>query len=163
GLGRRRRAGLRDDRGMRVLVVPEGHGPAAHRLVPSAIALALRGHQVLWLGPLAPEAPVEGLQVIEGDRDLWPWTADVVVSDAGSPLRPALLGWQARALCQVIALKHARVARWGWIERWMWSSLHPQGLVDPEEAASFQERSLGLDFERLALWSDDPPAAAPDP
>ena len=143
-------------------MVVEGEGPASRRLILSATALALRGHEVLWLGPLAPAEALEDLRVVERGREIWGWNAEVVVSDAASPLRPAVLGWQARAFCQVLALEHARVTRWGWVERLMWTSLHPQGLVDPLEVASFQERPLGLDFDRLALWSDEPPAETPE-
>ena len=146
---------------MRILVAAEGGRAASRRLLPAAAALALRGHQVLWLGPGAPRETLEDLQPM-APRDLWSWSADVVVSDAASPLGPALKGWQARALCQVLALEHESVTRWTWLERFMWSSLHPQGLVDPEEASRFQERPSGLEFEHLALWSDELPAESPD-
>ncbi|HET9328554.1 MAG TPA: HAD family hydrolase [Candidatus Eisenbacteria bacterium] len=146
---------------MRILVVADGGNPSS-RLLTAAAGLALRGHQVLWRGPWAPASALDDLRPVESDRDLWTWKADVVVSDAGSPLRPALLGWQARAFCQVLALEHARVASWSWLERFMWSSLHPQGLVEPGEAPSFQERPSGLSFEHLALWSDELPAETPD-
>jgi len=146
---------------LRILVAAEGGRAASRRLLPAAAALALRGHQVLWLGPGAPRETLEDLQPM-APRDLWSWSADVVVSDAASPLGPALKGWQARALCQVLALEHESVTRWTWLERFMWSSLHPQGLVDPEEASRFQERPSGLEFEHLALWSDELPAESPD-
>ncbi len=148
---------------MKVLVVAEGRGASSQRMLPAAAALALRGHEVAWLGPGAPAPPFADLQVLERARELWGRTADVVVTDATRPSRSAILGWQARALCQVVAVEHAQVERWGWLERLMWSSLHPQGLVDPAEARAFQERLTTLALEHLGLWSDDPPAAAPDP
>jgi D-glycero-D-manno-heptose 1,7-bisphosphate phosphatase len=147
---------------VKILVVADGTSPVRSRLLPAAASLALRGHEVLWLGPGAPAADGVDVQPIASARDLWRWSADVVVSDLASPTRPALLGWQARAFCQVLALEHGRVARWDWIARAMWHSLHPQGMVAPEEAARFQEEPHGLDLERLGLWSDALPAEAPD-
>ena len=147
---------------MRVLAVVEGQGPATRRLVPAAVGLALRGHQVLWTGPLAPNVDIEGLRVVVRRRELWSLPTDVVVSDASGPLRPALAGWQARAFCQVLALERARVARWGMVEHTMWTSLHPLGLVEPAEAGDFEADPLGLELERLAMWSDEPPAPGPE-
>jgi D-glycero-D-manno-heptose 1,7-bisphosphate phosphatase len=147
---------------VRALVTVEGLGPTSRRLVPSAIGLALRGHDVLWLGQNAPPQPIEGLQVLERVRDAWGHTVDVVVSDASNPVRPALLGWQVRAFCQVMALEHARVARWRGLERTMWASLTPLGLVEPAEAPAFETDAKGLDTGRLGLWSDGPPAESPE-
>jgi histidinol-phosphate phosphatase family protein len=146
---------------VRILVVAEGGRASSRRVLPAAAGLAIRGHEVVWLGA-PPPVTLEGLAPLARTRDLWTGTADVVVTDSGKPLRPALLGWQARALCQVLALDHDLVARWSALERVMWASLHPQGLVEPADAPRFQERPLGLDFEHLALWSDALPAEAPD-
>jgi histidinol-phosphate phosphatase family protein len=147
---------------VKVLAVVEGRGPASRRLVPAAAGLALRGHDLLWMGALAPEPGIEGLGLVLRRRDLWGASADVVVSDAASPLQPALEGWQARAFCQVMALERAQVARWGFVEQTMWRSLHSHGLVEPGEGEAFRDDSMGLDLESLALWSDHEPSAAPE-
>lgn len=147
---------------MRVLAVVEGGGAASERLVPAAVALARRGHDVTWLGARAPAGAVEGLVLARG-RDLWRRPADVVVSDAATPWKPALVGWQARAFCQVLALERRRVARWGPIQHAMWPSLRPFGLIESREAEAFRDDPLGLEIGDLALWSDEPPPEVPDP
>ena len=147
---------------MRLLAVIEGVGPAARRLAPAAIGLAMRGHEVAWMGALSADPPPEGLREVTRRRELWERSAEVVVSDARTPLRPALEGWQARAFCQVLALERAQVARWGLVEQTMWRSLHSHGLVDPVEAEIFRDDPRGLELETLALWSDAAPAEEPD-
>ena len=147
---------------MKVLAVMEGVGPAARRLAPATIGLAMRGHEVAWLGPLAPDPPPEGLHGVTRRRELWERSAEMVVSDAATPLRPALEGWQARAFCQVLALERAHVTRWGLLEQTMWKSLHSHGLIDPAEAEAFRDDPHGLELESLALWSDEAPPDEPE-
>lgn len=144
---------------MRVLAVVERPG----RLGLAAAGLALRGHDVAWLGGVPPPEGVEGLEPIRSRRELWAATADVVVSDASRPLGSALAGWQARAGAQVHGLARERVRAWGFLDRLAWASLQALGLVEPGEADLFRSDPLGLDPERLALWPDGPTAAEPDP
>jgi D-glycero-D-manno-heptose 1,7-bisphosphate phosphatase len=147
---------------VKLLAVIEGVGPAARRLAPAAIGLAMRGHELAWMGPLAPDPAPAGLDTVARRRELWTSSADLVLSDAATPLKPALEGWQARAFCQVMALERAHVTRWGWVEQTMWRSLHSHGLVEPAEAEAFRDDPHGLDLESLAVWSDEPPPEAPD-
>lgn len=148
---------------MRVLAAMEGGGAATPRLAPAAAALAMRGHEVAWMGPQAPDHPIEGLHLLARGRELRALASDVVVSDAAVPWKATLRGWQARAFCQVMALERRRVAAWGPLQHAMWSSLHPFGLIEPGEAEAFLADPMGLEVDRLALWSDEPPPLAPDP
>ncbi len=95
-------------------------------------------------------------------RDLWGFRADLVVSDWPTPLPPAMAGWQAGASCLVMALERERVRRWNLPAHWAWHSLHPLGLVEPDEAEAFRAAPAGLDLQRLGLWSDEPPPLEPD-
>jgi histidinol-phosphate phosphatase family protein len=147
---------------VKLLAVIEGMGPASRRLVPAAIGMALRGHEVAWSGPLAPDPLPEGLTVLTRRRELWSASADVVVGDAPTPVRPSLQGWEARAFCQVLALERAHVMRWGLLEQTMWRSLHSLGLVEPVEGDAFRDDPHGLELESLALWSDTAPPEQPD-
>jgi len=149
---------------VRVLAAISGDGPGSTRLRPAAIGLALRGHDVTWLGALPAGTPAIGsLRVVEHHRDLWGQRVDILVTDGSAPLRAALAGWLAGAGCLVAALEHARVARWGWKEQVAWHSFHPLGLVEPGESESFRGQPVGLDLDRLGLWSDDAPASEGDP
>ena len=147
---------------MRVLAAVSSSGSEGGRLRPAAIALALRGHEVLWSGPAPAGTLPATLRPVAGPRDLAAAPVDVVISDAATPVTGALAGWLGGAACLVMSLSYERVRRWGWMEQSAWHSLHPQGLVEPAEASPFQEGTVALDLERLALWSDDPPASEPD-
>ena len=149
---------------MKVLAAIAGDGARAARMRPAVLGLAMRGHQVTWLGPAPARLPSLGtLRVVEHRRDLWGQRSDVLLTDAATPLRAVLAGWLAGASCLVAALEHARVARWGWMEHVAWHSLHPLGLVEPAESAGFRRQPGGLDLDRLGLWSDEPPATEADP
>ena len=148
---------------MRVVAAIGGEGARAARLRPAAVGLAMRGHQVTWLGPAPSPLSASGtLRVVERQRDLWGQTVDILVTDAATPLPAAVAGWLGGASCMVAALEHARVARWGWVDHMAWHSLHPLGLVEPEEAEVFRQHPAGLDLDRIGLWSEQPPATEPD-
>lgn len=142
---------------MRILVA----GPARGRLGPAARALGRRGHEVHWLGAGAEGdsavAPLRGLRELASHR------ADVALADGSSPARAALLARLARADALLLAPAHAEIARWGPADRWAAQSARAFGLVEPAEAAAFRAAPGPLDPERLALWSDEPPIAAPEP
>jgi D-glycero-D-manno-heptose 1,7-bisphosphate phosphatase len=149
---------------MRVVAALAEADARAGRLGPAVIGLAMRGHEVAWLGPLPPGRPALGtLQVVEHRRDLWGQRADLLVTGPTAPLRAALAGWLSGASCLVAALDHARVARWGWLDHMAWHSLHPLGLVEPAEGDLFRRQPAGLELDRLGLWSDASAATEPDP
>ena len=148
---------------MRILAVVSGGGQAGARLLPAAVGLAGRGHEMAWVEKSRPPAVPESARLLPRRRDLWAFRADVVVSDSTAPLRPALAGWQTGATCLVMALEAGRVGRWRLPAHWAWHSLHAFGLIAPEEAEAFRQAPRGLDLDRLGLWSDEPPALTPDP
>ncbi len=130
--------------------------------MPCAIAgLALRGHEVHWLGGGAPVTP-RPIRDVPGMRDLPGLRADLVVGGDLAPARTAARGWLAGAHVMALDLRHERVERWGALERWAWQSLHSVGLVEEGEATRFATSPGGLQHERLGLWPAVPPAPAPD-
>ena len=152
---------------MRLLV--RGHGLAPDsRLALAACGLALRGHPVLWSGG-APPVPggAEGhppwidLERVRGGLAVARQHADVVVADGRAPLAAAAAGWMSGARALVLALDAARLQRWGWGARWAWDSIHASGLVESAEAGDLQRAPPPVPLERLAMWSDEPPPAAP--
>lgn len=148
---------------MRVLAGMTGDGPRGARMAPAVVGLALRGHAVYWTGSPPPGSAPPTLRRLERRRDLWEVRAQIVVSDAAGPVRPALAGWQSGASCLVMALEHGAARRWRFPDHWTWHSLHAWGLIEPAEATAFREDPLRLDLERMGLWSDEAPRGEPDP
>ena len=144
---------------MRVLVIAT---PPGARLAPAAAALALRGHEVLWSGP----APATGLPAevtkLESAGARRRARADVVMGEGRDVSRVAIAGRRAGAHAMVLALAPETVARWSWLGRLAWHSLYSIGLIEPAVADRMRQGGHGLDPDRLALWSDEAPAAAPD-
>ncbi|HVP15700.1 MAG TPA: hypothetical protein VMS88_09150, partial [Terriglobales bacterium] len=124
----------------------------------AAAALALRGHCVGWWGTPPPDAP--GVLQVHGVRDLLRTRADVVLG-GGDPVRVGLAGWLSSARCMVLSLDRAAVARWGWLARGAWTSLHSWALVDEAEGEALRRDPLGLDRARIGLWPSGDPARAP--
>jgi D-glycero-D-manno-heptose 1,7-bisphosphate phosphatase len=141
------------------------HGPsAAGRLALAAAGLALRGHEVLWLGehrPAFPAGEPATLHGVPGGMALARRAADVVLGGA-RPVGPALAGWLVRARCMVLALDADSVSRWGWVAHGAWSTLHAWGLIDEADGPALRANPLGLDRELIALWPPGGPPDAPD-
>lgn len=142
---------------MRILV--DGASVANHaRLRAAVLGLALRGHEVCWLGAGAEaaraEAPVDTAES-EGPAR----TRAGLVIGAGRPLASARRGWLAGASCLVQALDAAGIATWNWLDRWGWQSLSSFALVEPADAGSIRARPGPLTLERVGLWSDEAPPA----
>ena len=149
---------------MRVIVVPSRSSGAPTRLELAAVGLALRGHDVRWTEPgRAPAfaAGEESAPVPAGVR-LALSEADVVVGDGARVARAAITGWRARAHALVVSVASDSLARWGVFERLGWHSLYALGLIEERDAEAVRIRPQGLELERLALWSGEPPPAAPD-
>jgi D-glycero-D-manno-heptose 1,7-bisphosphate phosphatase len=146
---------------MRILADGRSLEPAGSRMPLAVAGLALRGHEVYWLGRGAPDV-ARPIQIVSGVRDLPSLRADLVVGGDLAPARSAALGWLAGAHAMVLDLRHARVERWGALDRWAWQSLYSVGLVEESEAPRFTASPVGLERERLGLWSALPAATTPD-
>jgi histidinol-phosphate phosphatase family protein len=132
--------------------------------MPVALAgLALRGHEVYWLGAGASPPGSRGIHGITGMRDLPGLRADVVVGGDTALPRTAACGWLAGAHVMALDLTGDAVSRWGVFDRWAWHSLYSVGLVEEGEASRFAAAAPGLEHERIGLWPGLPAAAAPDP
>jgi len=146
-----------------VRILVDGQGVAVHpRLSAASIGLALRGHQVHWLGAGAEPACQAAPTIVPiADARRAPGT-DLVVG-AGRPLGPVHRGWFAGARCLVAGLDAASAHGWSWLDRWAWSSLASFALVEPAAADALRHRPGPLSLDRVGLWSDGTPAATPVP
>jgi histidinol-phosphate phosphatase family protein len=88
--------------------------------------------------------------------------SEAVIGGSGRPVATAVAGWLARAHVQVLDLDRARVARWGPVGRWAWHSLYGAGLLEERDAEAWRDHAFGLERERLALWSSQPPPFGAD-
>ncbi len=151
---------------MRLLVHGASLDPADLRLRLAAAALALRGHAVLWsaggTGSQPGTLPASVERVARG-MGLSRLNAEVVLGGGARPHRAAFAAWRSRAHCMVLGLDRARVAGWNLFERWAWGSLYSAGLIEESEAETMRRHPLGLEPERIGLWSGEPPDATPDP
>jgi histidinol-phosphate phosphatase family protein len=141
---------------MRLLVLA-GPGTGT-RFTRAAAALALRGHRLDWVGPRPAGLPdsVAALPLwgIVGLADI-----ELVLSDRGSPLVPALAGALTGARGMVMPLGAAAVARWGPLERTGWQWGRGAGLVEPAEASALASGHAEIAGPGTGLWPDDPPSA----
>jgi histidinol-phosphate phosphatase family protein len=146
---------------MRILAHGASLAPLGKRMPAALGGLALRGHEVYWLGPgsaAAARAISDGdaMRVVPGLR------VDIVVGGDGAPPRTAAFGWLGGAHVMLLELTCEGVERWGSFDRWAWHSLHSVGLVEVAEAARFAADLRGLEHERIGLWPEAPAARAPD-
>ena len=149
---------------MRILVQGRPAGVPADRLGLAATGLALRGHEVLWLGrrpPVFPAGEPATLCGIPGGVGLARHSADVVLGGP-DPVGAALAGWLVRARCMVLALDADSLRRWGRVARGAWNTLHAWGVIDQADGVALQADPHGLDREQIALWAPDDPPTSPD-
>jgi D-glycero-D-manno-heptose 1,7-bisphosphate phosphatase len=149
---------------VRVLVQGRSAGERADRLALAAAGLALRGHEVLWLGrhPRAfPAGSPATLRDVPAGLGSTRHAADVVLGGPG-PVGAALAGWLVRARCMVLALDAESVRRWSGPARIAWSTLHAWALIDEVDGPALQAEPRGVDRDRIALWPPDAPPTAPD-
>jgi len=73
-----------------------------------------------------------------------------------------LAAWLTRARAAVFEVRAARMRRWNAFERWAWHSLYASGLLEPSDVDEAREAARGIALDRLALWPDEAPAAAPE-
>lgn len=147
---------------MRILVDGRSLGGGS-RMPVAAAGLALRGHEVHWLGPAGAVPAGVTLPVVRGLLGLPGRQAEVVVGGGGAAFPAALAGWLAGARVMVLDLSTARLDRWRWLDRWAWDSIYAAGLVDDAEAPMLSLDTRGLERERIGLWPAVAPAGAPDP
>jgi D-glycero-D-manno-heptose 1,7-bisphosphate phosphatase len=129
--------------------------PPGARARLAAAGLALRGHDVRWLGAAAPPHAI--LVHTAGGLALARTPADVVVAGDRAPLGAITSAWLAGAGAAVFDASPGRLARWNALERWAWGSLYSTALIDPRDAATAQAGGAHVPLERLGLWPDDPP------
>lgn len=143
---------------MRIVV----HGESAstvERLRMALAGVALRGHEVTWVGLGAPVAT--GMRET-GDSSTRGYEADVVVG-AELPRRVSDLGRRARAHAMVFHLTAAQLRGWGLWERWGWESMYALSLSEECEAGEVRDLvGERMPLERFALWSSEEPAPQPD-
>ncbi|MEO5617911.1 MAG: HAD family hydrolase [Candidatus Eisenbacteria bacterium] len=142
---------------MKILV--DGPSVANHaRMRAAVLGLALRGHEIRWLGAGSEAARAEA-PVDPGESGSSAGSRADVMIGAGRPLAAARHGWFAGASCLVQALDPAGIARWNWLDRWGWQSLTSFALVEPVDAGSIRSRPGPLELASVGLWSDEAPPA----
>jgi D-glycero-D-manno-heptose 1,7-bisphosphate phosphatase len=149
---------------VRILVQGRSGGGPADRLAMAAAGLALRGHDVLWMGggaPVFPAGEPATLCDVPGELGLARHAADIVLGGPG-PIGAALAGGLVRARCMVLALDADSLQRWGRAARIAWTTLPAWALIDEADGQVLQVEPQGLDRERIALWPPDVPPTAPD-
>jgi D-glycero-D-manno-heptose 1,7-bisphosphate phosphatase len=134
------------------------------RLARAAAGLALRGHEVLWLGPglpALPDAEPGVLRHVDAGLRLARHGAHLVLGGP-EPVAVAAVGWLVRARCMLLALDPAAVRRWGPAADVAWASVDPWGIAEEGDGAALQGRPGPVDLGRVGLWPADGPAPAPD-
>jgi histidinol-phosphate phosphatase family protein len=127
-------------------------------MLHAAWGLALRGHDVRWLGAARPPgALTDPPDLHRARRDAH---ADVVIGGAGALGAVAWAGAHALTHSAAIDLGGTRPAAWPFGRRAVWGLLDAIGFAEPDVAAVPVED--GDDAWRRASWSDEPLLAEPD-
>jgi histidinol-phosphate phosphatase family protein len=123
---------------------------AATRMRNASLGLALRGHDVTWIGAEAPPEARAQVRVRTAAFGLHE-RMDLVLGGPWSPARTAVAGWWARVHGMVLALDPPAVHRWSLADRWAWGSLDHAGLLDA--AVEYSEAELaGEPVARIDRW-----------
>ncbi len=148
---------------MRLLVHGHSLASGSERMRFAACGLAMRGHEVAWLGPHAPPALVASGVIRHVPRAvrsrLGP--ADLVLGGGPEPFRTAANGWFAAVHGMLLGLDPAVVRGWSVLDRWAWGSLDSGGLFEAG-AGDAQTDVAGLPVTRLHAWSLEAVPEAPD-
>ena len=148
---------------MRLLVHGDSLGPGMERMRLAAWGLALRGHEVRWLGRNAPcTVASPDAQVVRDRHEPDRRGADLVIGSDRALGAVALSGWRAGAHGMVAALDPARRRTWSPLERWCWSSLDSQAMVEEAARDLARARAATLEPERLESWSPGAPPETPE-
>jgi D-glycero-D-manno-heptose 1,7-bisphosphate phosphatase len=134
---------------------------SGHRLREAALGLALRGHELHWLGTPPAHAPPE-LQAWRGAFALRGQRAELALGAGATPRAAAVAGRIAGADCMVLATDAAEIARWSLLQRWAWHWLDGYALIEADQLEAFRAGGHGMALERVTPWSDAAPSAAPD-
>ncbi|HYM80128.1 MAG TPA: HAD family hydrolase [Candidatus Limnocylindria bacterium] len=147
---------------MRVLVHGLSFGGTRDRIAPAAVGLALRGHRVDWWGGAPPGDMPGTLELVHNVGELLRRKADVVVGGPAHAFATVASGWLVGARTVVLALDRASVATWSPVDRWAWQTIHAAGLIDEAEVEAWRRDPMGLQRDRLALWSPEGSAETPE-
>jgi len=140
------------------LVVHSDSLAGAPRMLHAAWGLALRGHDVLWLGAARPPGAVtDPPDLHRARRDA---RADVVIGGASALGAVAWAGAHALTHSAAIDVGGTSPAAWPFGRRAVWGLLDAIGFAEPDPAAVPAED--GDDAWRRASWSDEPLPAEPD-
>jgi histidinol-phosphate phosphatase family protein len=132
------------------------------RLALALAGLALRGHELLWLGGERPAlAHAAGLRAAQRGLGLGRHTAEVVVGGP-HPVRCAVAGWLVRARCMLLGLEPGTARDWGPLAHAAWGSLDSWGLIAESDGPALQAEPHGLDPEHIGLWPPGAPPPGPD-
>ena len=148
---------------MKILVHGHSLGPGSERMRLAAAGLALRGHDVVWLGPNAPPGLVASEAIQYRPRGVRSRLApaDLVLGGAREPFRTAAHGWFASVHGMLLGLDPAAVRGWSMLDRWAWGSLDSGGLF--EAGAGDSETDVaGVPVVRLHAWSLEPVPEIPE-
>ncbi len=144
---------------MRIVVHGASVRRSGARMMMAVAGLALRGHEVHWLGGEAP--PVPGLKPVPARAALDGLRADLVLG-GGGPLWPAILGWRAGARALVLGTAAGDLRGWGLLQRWAWDSLYTMAMVEERDGDAVRDLAANLPLERFALWSAQDAPSQPD-
>jgi len=150
-------------RDVRLLVQGDSLGPGMERMLLAAWGLALRGHEVRWLGRNAPRAAASPeARLVRDHHEPDRRGADIVIGSDRALGAAALSGWRAGAHGMVAALDPARRKAWSPLERWCWSSLDSRAMVEETARDLASAPASALEPERLESWSPEAPPEAPE-
>jgi len=144
---------------MRVIVDGPSAREATPRLAHAAAGLALRGHEVAWLGSAAPHG--EGLEVLASEAGLGGREVDVVLG-GGPPGPLAALGDRIGARAVVCAERATDMGGWTPAERRAWEGSHARVIVEVGETGAARAGIPPPGRERVLAWSPEPPPAEAD-
>ena len=148
---------------MKLLVHGNSLGPGNERMRLAAAGLALRGHEVAWIGRHAPDGLVPSGVIRHVPRAARNRLEryDLVLGGAHQPFRTAANGWFAAVHGMLLGLDPAAIRAWSMAERWAWGSLDSGGLFEAS-AGDAETDVAGVPVLRLGAWSLDEIPAAPD-
>jgi histidinol-phosphate phosphatase family protein len=134
---------------MRLLVHGRALTGRSVRMRVALEGLALRGHDVVWLGPGAPAT--DGVRRVPAVRALHADPPDLVAS-AGSPAGAVALSWRSRARGLVLDVAANDPGRWSVLDRAAWDGFPRFGLVEASDGEQVTARMGARDLQHLALW-----------
>jgi D-glycero-D-manno-heptose 1,7-bisphosphate phosphatase len=133
------------------------------RMRAAAYGLALRGHEVLWLGAGVPESaglPPPTLRVTHRHPLLLTYRADLALGGSSVPFRTILYAAITGAHAAVLSLDPELMKHWSLLDRWAWESIATAGMCEASDRAAVEESVPQSVPERLRSWPLQPHAEA---